>query len=70
MRTLPERATALHTILSQARRANFEMALKVIYPLVVGSVARKAELAREMREVAEVFQLFVAFIRPERGKGA
>ena len=46
------------------------MALKVIYPLVVGSVARKAELAREMREVAEVFQLFVAFIRPERGKGA
>jgi hypothetical protein len=66
VRTVPKWLTALHTILSQSRSANFELALKVTYSLEAGSVARRSELVNEMCRAAEAFAPLATFMLPVR----
>jgi hypothetical protein len=69
VRTVPKWLTALHTILSQSSKANFELTLKVTYALEAGSVAGRSELVNEMRRAAEALAPFATFILPVRKRG-
>lgn len=65
VKTVPPWLDAFVLMLSHARRANFEFALRADFPLRDGSVARRPEFVDALVAVARAFQPFVSLIAGE-----
>jgi hypothetical protein len=65
-RVVPAWLDAIHMVLAQTARANFELQLRAEYPLRDGSVTRKPEFVGALVRTAEAFQPFIAFLTGPR----
>lgn len=62
VKTVPAWLDAIHAVLAQTSRANFELALRARYPLLDGSVTRRPEFAESLVLAAEAFSPFLALL--------
>ena len=62
VKAVPAWLEAIHTVLAQTNRANFEMPLKAVYPLVDGSATRRADFPKSLVTVVEAFQPFLKIL--------